>query len=529
LSVRALFETPTVAALARSIERLARGKQAAAAPPIIRAAREGSGALPLSFAQQRLWFLQQMEPNNPLYNMPWSTRLAGTLNVAALETALNGIVSRHEILRTVYRVEQDVPVQIVLPETHIALEMCDLSSLPATEREPEARRIAQEQSARPFDLASDLMFRPMLLKLDERDHVLFVNTHHIASDGWSMGIMQSDLAAFYEAALTDEAPQLPQLPIQYSDFAVWQRNWLRDEVLEHQLAYWRNRLSGAPPILNLSFVERTPGVQGARAGMERFPIPKKLAEQIALVSRQHAVTPFMTMLAAFQTLILHLAKQPDIVLGTDVAGRSSVETEALIGFFVNLIVLRTDLSGDPSFSDLLGRVREVTLNAYAHQELPFDKLVEELRPERVMSRNPLVQVLFVHENTPRSRRSLPGIESSGFPIDLPSKFDLAVFCRNSAAGIGGIWVYNPDLFDASVIARMAGQYQAVLEDITVNPHHRLSETLQFIAATEQQERITEHNEFLEASLQKLKNVRRQPVKVSQSRESLHSANNGNSK
>ncbi|MCU1259742.1 MAG: non-ribosomal peptide synthetase, partial [Bryobacterales bacterium] len=504
--LRVLFEAPTLRALAESIHQLERASHGSVPPSLLRANRDG--ALPLSFTQQRLWFLYQMEPESSLYNVPWAARMTGLVNAEALETALNAIVQRHEILRTTYGTENDLPVQIVRTAAHIPLERRDLSLLPAAGREQEARRILQEEYAKPFNLASDIVFRPMLLKLEERDHVIFVKTHHIANDGWSTGVMLSDLGVFYEAALAGVTPMLPELPIQYADFAVWQRNWLRGEVLERQVAYWKNQLDGAPPVLLLPTDRPRPAVQGFRGATERTQISKALADQIGLLSRQEGVTTFITMLAAFQCLILYYTKQPDVVLGTDFAGRTNVETEALIGFFVNLMVVRTDLSRDPSFSELLVRVREVILGAHAHQDVPFDKLVEELQPERSLSRNPLVQVLFVHLNTPGNSRPLPDIELSGFPLEGPSKFDLAVFCRGGETGIAGAWVYNPDLFTAATIARMAGHYQTILQNIIANPGVRLSEILQALEVNEQERRTTEHKEFQAASLQKLKGIRR---------------------
>jgi hypothetical protein len=494
---------------------LERGKYQLETPPMVRADR--SNPLPLSFAQQRLWFQYQLDPDSPLYNIPWATRMTGLLNPSALETALKGIVQRHDILRTTYAMEHDLPVQKVRPNAAVTMEIRDLTSLATPDREKEARRIVQEESAKPFDLTTDVLFRPMLLKLDEREHVLFVNTHHIACDGWSLGVMASDLAALYEAVLAGETLEegppstLGDLPIQYADFAVWQRNWLQGDVLERQLTYWKQRLAGAPPVLALPSDRPRTDEASLRGATERVPIEKSLAEQIGLLSRQQGVSSFMTMLAAFQSLILYYTKQPDVVLGTDLAGRTCVETEALIGFFVNLIVLRTDLSRDPTFSELLGRVREVTLGAYAHQDLPFDTLVKELQPERSMSHNPLVQVLFVHVNTPRSRRTLPGIELNGFQFELPSKFDLAVFCSENDQGLTGTWNYNADLFDRRTILRTAAQFETVLEQVTRNPDLRLSEIQQILETNEQLQQTEEYSALQETSAQKLKGIKRRPA------------------
>jgi hypothetical protein len=413
-----------------------RGQQGFVVPPIVPAPRHQR--LPLSFAQQRLWVLDQIEPNNPLYNIPRAIRLTGVLNVEALETALNGIVERHEILRTTYGSEKGQPFQVIAAEFRLPLPVIDLRNCPAAERETEARRLVQEQVTTPFDLAHDPMTRNLLLKMGDEDHVLVLVTHHIASDGWSTGILLGELADLYQAALLGKPCDLPQPPVQYADYAVWQRNWLQGEVLEKQLAYWKVQLEGAPPVLLLPTDRPRPPKPTFRGAIHRFHLPSSLAETIRALSRQQGGTVFMTMLAAFQALILHYTKQPDIVLGTDLANRTTVQTEALIGFFVNLLALRTDLSGDPTFEELLGRVREVALGAYAHQDVPFDKLVEELQPERSLSHNPLVQVLFVMQNTPRAASTMPELEMGPFPLEVPSKFDMAVFVSETEKGLLGI-------------------------------------------------------------------------------------------
>jgi hypothetical protein len=455
--------------------------------------------------------LDQIEPNNPLYNFPRAIRLTGALNVAALETALNGIVERHEILRTTYESDKGEPFQVIALEQKSTLPVIDLTGLPAAEREKEARRLAQEQASTPFDLAKDPMARNLLLKMGDGDHVLVLMTHHIASDGWSSGILLRELTVLYEAALSGKPAALPELPVQYADYAVWQRNWLQGEVMQQQVSYWRQQLTGAPPVLLLPTDRPRPEKPTFRGAIHHFLLPASLAGAIRTLSRQQGGTGFMTMLAAFQTLILHYTKQPDIVLGTDLANRTTLQTEALIGFFVNLIALRTNLSGNPTFVELLGRVREVALGAYAHQDVPFDKLVEELQPERSLSHNPLVQVLFVQENTPRATTPMPGLKIGSFPMDVPSKFDMVVFVFETDKGISGIWLYNPDLFDASTIARMAGLYQLVLEKATANPALRLGQLSELLAEEDQLHRASQHKDFQELSLQKLKSVKRKTI------------------
>ena len=509
LAVRTLFESPTVAALAQAVELKQRGQQGLLAPPIERVPR--NQLLPLSFAQQRLWVMDQIEPDNPLYNIPRPLRLTGVLNVAALETALNGIVARHEVLRTTYGSVKGQPYQIIIDQLQQPLKLVDLSGLPATEREREAHCLVQKEASTPFDLTNDPTIRYILFKLDEEDHILLVTTHHIADDGWSTGILLRELTELYEAALIGKPAQVPALPIQYADYAVWQRDWLQGEVLEQQVAYWRQRLDGAPPVLLIPADRSRMEKPTFRGAMHRFALPATLLESVRALSRQQGGTAFMTMLAGFQTLVLHYTGQPDIVLGTDLANRTTVQTESLIGFFVNLLALRTDLSGDPTFTELLGRVREVALGAYAHQDVPFDKLVEELQPERSLSHNPLVQVLFVQQNTPRSSKPMPGLTLSWFPMDVPSKFDMAVFVAETDKGVVGNWVYSTDLFDAATIARMAGQYQLVLEKATANPTRRLSELVGILAEDEQQHRATQHKEFQQLSAQKLKTAKRKTL------------------
>jgi len=390
---------------------------------------------------------------------------------------------------------------------HIALPVMDLTSIPADHREEEARRIVQNECDKPFDLAKDPPLRALLLKLDEREHILFLNSHHISSDGWSNGVFMRDLAVFYAAALERTPPALPDLVIQYADYAVWQRNWLRGEVLDRQLKYWRTRLQGAPPVLTIPTDKPRPPVRTYKGATHKSTLPNNLMEAVRAVSRQQGATRFMTMLAAFQCLLYYFTRQPDIVLGTDVANRNDVRTEALIGFFVNLLVLRTDLSGDPSMVELLGRVRETALGAYANEDAPFDRVVEELHPERSLGHSPLVQVLFVQMSQMHGRTELPGLEVSAFPLDLPSKFDLAVFISDTREGVSGSWMYNSDLFDAATIARMSSLYQVALDKVTAAAT-KLSEVVQVLAESERAGRMTENREFQEVSLKKLKMVRR---------------------
>ena len=510
MPLRTMFESPTIEGLAKAISALQRAETTGEAPPTVTPVPRDR-ELPLSFAQQRLWFLDQLEPGDALYNVPRTFRLVGKLHVNALEQALTGLVERHEILRTTYQVSGDHPVQVIATTAAVELPVFDLRGIPEKAREDEAKRIAQADAVTPFNLATGPALRCMLLRLGDEDHMLCLNTHHIASDGWSTGVLLNDLSELYAAALEKRPPKLSPLEIQYADYAAWQREWLQGEVLNTQLAYWRKTLDGAPPLLSLPTDRERPDVQRFRGATYETILSKALTEGIRSISKQQGVTSFMAMLAGFKGLLHFLTGQHDIVIGTDMANRTSVQTEALIGFFVNLLVLRTDLSGNPSFEELLDREREIAIGAYAHQDLPFDKLVEELRPERNLSHSPLVQVLFVQQNTPRSNASMPGLEIGHFPLDVASKFDMAVFMRENGSEVAGSWVYNPDLFDASTIARMAANFEMLLQAAVADPKARLSSLCDLLAAAEKQQRGSEHKKFQEAGLEKLKKVRRKAI------------------
>ncbi|RMF36691.1 MAG: non-ribosomal peptide synthetase, partial [Chloroflexi bacterium] len=356
--------------------------------------REGN-ALPLSFAQQRLWFLDQLAPNTPLYNIPDAIRLRGPLDVAVLERSLNEIVRRHESLRTTFRATDGKPVQVIAPTLKLPLPLVDLSGLPKAAREAEVQRLATEEAQRPFDLSRGPLLRVTLLRLGDEEHVALLTMHHIISDGWSMRVLVQELAALYDAFSHGRPSPLPDLPIQYADFALWQREWLQGEVLEEQLAYWKQQLSGSPPVLELPTDRPRPPVQSFRGAHRPFMLPRPLSQAIKALCRREGVTPFMLLLAAFQTLLHRYTGQDDISVGTPIANRNRAEIEGLIGYFANTLVLRTDLSGDPPFRELLKRVREVALGAYAHQDLPFEMLVDALQPERDLSHTPLFQVMFV--------------------------------------------------------------------------------------------------------------------------------------
>jgi hypothetical protein len=511
LPLRALFEAPTVAGLAERVGLLQREEQGLQTLPLQRVPRDQ--ALPLSFAQQRLWFLDQLEPNNPLYNVPYITRMQGPLNTAAMEAALSEIVHRHESLRTTFDTMNDEPVQVIAPELGVPLTLVDLKAIPEQDREDEARRLAMEEVKRPFNLHTGPLLRALLLRLGEFDHVLILNTHHIISDRWSLGVLSQELAALYEANIAGQSPPLPELAIQYADYAVWQRQFLSGPALQRQLDYWKDQLNGAPHVLELPTDRPRQALENFWGGIHQQPLSAELVKDLRGLSRRCSSTFFMTLLAAFQTLLARQSSQNDIVIGTDLANRTALETEKLIGFFVNLLPMRAKFYPDLSFQNLLLQVRHTSLGAFAHQDIPFDKLVEELRPERSLTHNPLVQVLFVMQNTPQTAREFGGLKLGPLGVSSTSRFDLVLFINDPGGSPYATWMYNPNLFDASTIATMAGLYQALLQAVTADPaitmtalDEHLRQALKIIQADEQKR-------FQEASVQKLKGIKRKPVQV----------------
>ncbi|HYR10725.1 MAG TPA: condensation domain-containing protein, partial [Longimicrobium sp.] len=403
----------------RRLLELRRAQQSGAAPaavPIAIPAR-GEGPAPLSFAQERLWFLDRMEPGNAFYNLPNAVRMRGALDVPALQRALGEIVRRHESLRTVFAEADGSPVQVIAPFGGFALPVENLSGLGEADREAAARRRVQEEAARPFDLSAGPLFRAALLRLGEEDHVLLLSMHHIVSDGWSLGVLLRELSALYSAYRKGRESPLPELGVQYADYAVWQRGQLAGEALDRQLAYWRERLSGAPELLELPTDHPRPAVQTYRGETVPVELSPELLGRLQALGRSEGATLYMTLLGAFQVLLSKYSGSTDIVVGSPIAGRTRKELEELIGFFVNTLVLRTDLSGDPSFREVLRRAREVTLGAYEHQEMPFEKLVAELQPERSLSHSPLFQVVFTLRDAGGAAWELPGVRTEVVELD----------------------------------------------------------------------------------------------------------------
>ncbi|MEG3918022.1 amino acid adenylation domain-containing protein [Microcoleus sp. T3_A4] len=427
--------------------------------------------IPLSFPQEQLWFLNQLDPNNVSYNELFALRFLGVLNIVRLEQSLNKIVDRHAALRTNFTTVNGQPVQVIAESLILTVPVIDLSNLHASDRETEVQQLATEQAQKPFDLVSEPLIQATVLKLTDIEYIFLLRTHHIVWDGWSLGVMWRELAAFYN----DLSQELPPLPAEYPDFAVWQRQYLTGEVLDSLQTYWKEQLLDAPPLLERP-TDRARGVtQTFRGKHYRFVIPKPLTEALLDLSRRQKVTIFMTLLTAFQTLLYRYTGQDDIVVGSPIANRDRAEFKDLIGYFVNTLVLRTCLAGNPSFEDLLSRVRKVTLGAYGHRELPFEKLVEILQPERSLSYTPLFQVMFMLLD------ELPEIQMEGLrvsPLAVETgmaRVDLVLSIEKTASGLIGEWEYNIDLFDDVTIAQMTDHFQTLLEAITANPKQKLSE------------------------------------------------------
>jgi amino acid adenylation domain-containing protein len=489
--LRGLFESPTVASLSERLEALRRTEQGLVAPPLLPVSREGE--MLLSFAQARLWFLEQLEPGSWAYNIPSAVHLTGSLDVAALKQSLNEIVLRHEALRTTFAMVSGEPIQVIAPALALSVPLVDMRDLPEAQQEASVKRLATESAQQPFDLAMGPLLRAKLLHLGEAEYVLLLTMHHIVSDGWSMGVLIRELAALYEAFSTGKPSPLPQLPIQYADFAHWQRQWLQGEVLAAQLSYWQQQLAGAQTVLELPTDRPRPAVQTFRGATEFLALAEPLSQKLKTLSQRSGVTLFMTLLAAFQTLLYRYTGQEDICIGSPIANRNRSETEELIGFFVNTLVLRTDMSENPSFQELLGRVREVTLGAYAHQDLPFEQLVEALQPERNLSHHPLFQVMFVLQNAPMSALELPSLTISSREMESSTaKFDLDLSMEDTEQGLRGSLEYNTDLFDAGTISRMLEHFQTLLEGIVAEPDQRLSD-LPLLTQPERQQLLLEWN------------------------------------
>ena len=431
-------------------------------------------ALPLSFGQRRLWFLNQLEPGSPFYNILSAIRLSGNLNVEALEQSLRQIIQRHEILRTTFTEVEGEPVQIIAPDLSFALSVIDLPRVPEAARETVARQIASEKTLEPFDLENGPLLRAHLLRLGQQDHLLLLVMHHIISDGWSVGVILREMASLYAAAINDKPSPLPDLPLQYADFAIWQQNWLQGEVFDSQLNYWQEKL-GQPPVLELPTDRPRPPVQTYLGATEYFTLTESLSESLKSLSKQEGATLFMTLLAAFNTLLYRYTGQEDIVVGTAVTNRNRTELQSLIGFFVNTLAIRTDLSGDPGFRPLMRQVKKTLAEAFANQDLPFERLVDELQLKRDISRSPLFQVMFTLETAEQNQIAVPGLELSQFIVASETTiFDLLFQMADHGPNISGALHYNTDLFNRDTIERMLKNFERLLEALAASPDQKIS-------------------------------------------------------
>ena len=462
LAPRQFFEARTVAGLVECIGAARRSGRGPQAIPIARAPQ-----LPLSFAQERLWFIEQLEPGTPVHNIPAAFRLSGPLNVALLERSLNDVVRRHEVLRSSFGAVGGQPVQVLAPAATVRLAVVDLRGEPDPPRRVEA--LITREIQRPFQLSQGPLLRAVLLRPGDSEYVLVLVTHHLVFDGLSTNILLRELSALYEAHAAGRAPQLATLPIQYADYARWQREWLRDDVLEEQMAYWRRKLAGLER-LQLPTDRPRPRAQTVRTARHFVALSQGLTGDLKRLSVRHGVTLFMTLLAAYQALLHRHTGQSDIAIGSPSAGRDRRELEDLIGFFFNMLVLRTDLSGHPTFAELLLRAREVCLEAYAHQDVPFEKLVEGLRPERDLSYNPFFQVTFALQHAAGGRFKLADVTATELPLDpRTARYELHLYLREEDGGLWGYIDYNTDLFDAPTIARLTEHFQLLLERVVVKP------------------------------------------------------------
>jgi len=507
LPLRALFDAPTATEFARKVDTARKENRGLAAPPITRAPSDSKKLL--SFAQQRLWIMNEMAPDSWANNFPIAVRIDGLFHTEAFERAVTEIVRRHEVLRTTF-VGQE-PLQLISDAAPLRLSVVDLSDLTDAEKEVESQCLAIEESRRVFDLKKGPLLNVKQLRWSDRTSVVLFTMHHIISDAWSISVFTSELTEIYHAYVKQQPSPFPELPIQYADFAHWQRQWLRGEVLDTHLSYWKQQLAGPPPALKLPYDRERPEALSSNGLNHPFRLSPEISKAIEELSRTERATLFMTLLGAFVVLLHKTTGQNDIVVGTDVANRNWNETESLIGFFVNLLVLRTEVTGRMTFRDVVARTREVALEAYAHQELPFDLLTRELRLERGLSNAPLFDVLFVFQNAPVKEADLPDARLSMFPVDYEtSRFDLALFLEETPNGVGGRWTFRTDLFGPATIARLSARYEKLLGMVVARPDVRLDE-LELLEPVDESGRIM----MQEKSLSKFRGVRPKAITLSQ--------------
>lgn len=500
LPLRSIFESSTIAELVEHI-KAARDDSNILSTQVSPVSRDG--ALPLSFAQERMWFLNQLEPDNPFYNVPIALKIKGPLNINVLEQSLDELIKRHEALRTTFVNVEGKSMQVIAPAFSVPLQIKDLQDLSKEEQLQEAQRLATDEARHLFNLERDHLLRVTLIKLGKEktdngksckdEHVLLLTMHHIISDGWSLGVFIHELAAFYKSFLNKSSAGLPDLPIQYVDFASWQRKWLTGDVLERQLDYWKKHLADFPKELRLPSDRIRPAVQTFKGSSETFEVDQETTIKLKNLSKRNGATLFMTLLSAFSTLLFRYSSQENIIVGTPIANRNRSEIESLIGFFVNTLALRIDLSGNPTFKELIDQVRQLSLDAYAHQDLPFEKLVDELHPERDLSRNPLFQVMFALQNAPMGELRLTDLSMSVFETKrVSAQFDIVLDMWEADGKLVGVMEYSTDMFDATTIIRMIGHFKTLLAGIVESPEQRLSE-LPLLDKDEQFQLLVEWN------------------------------------
>jgi len=466
---------------------------------------------PPSFAQQRLWFLDQLKQGRALYNISQAFRLKGRPGVALLQQTLTAIVARHESLRTSFAILDGQPVQIIDTDASASLTVVDLSGLDEAVCEAEVQRLVAEENARPFDLSVSPLLRAMLLRISAAEHVLVLTMHHIIADAWSLEVLTRELVQLYDSFSRGESPTLPPLIIQYADYAVWQREQFQGAMLEQQLEYWNQQLTGARP-LNLPKDRPRPTTPGFRGADESLTLPADLLNQLQELNRLDGVTMFMMVLAAFYVLLYKRTGQDDIVVSSLSAGRNRPETEPLVGCFVNTLALRARLNGNPSFRELLDQVRLTTLSAYAHQDIPFERVIAELSPTRSLSNSPFVQIMIGLQNFQQSTAELKGLELSPIHVADPvARCDLYLSLVEAEQTLSASIAYDVELFNAVTIARMLRQLEAILRRITTNPDVSLHALIAMLDEEDRQQRINKEKEFQDASRQRLKLARRKAV------------------
>src|SRR5215213_2623175 len=475
LPLRELFDYPTVRELAQRLEAARKG-ESAGEPPLLKIDR--AEAAPLSFAQQRLWFLDQLDPGNPAYNIPFVLRFSGVLNIAALQTSINELVHRHETLRTSFSLTDGEAVQVVAPFSPVTITVIDLSALPSESAGEEVRALRDAELRHGFNLTEGPLWRMKLLRLSDHENLLLLTMHHIISDAWSMGVLVREVAAFYNAHLNRESAVLPELELQYADYAVWQRQYLRGEVLEKQLSYWTGQLAGGPSVFQLPSDRPRPSLQSYRGAIVPFSCSDELSDALRMLARREGASLYMVLLAAFAVLLQRFSGEERMVIGTPIANRKRVETEGLIGFFVNSLAMKVDMSGNPSFKELVRRVRELVLGAYEHQDVPFERIVQELTPQRDLSRAPIFQVMFAWQNAPAGTLEMEGLKITSEEVHAGiAKYDLGLTMweRDGDGLIEGILDYVTDMYDEERIRRMSKHLTAFLETAIAAPEERLSD------------------------------------------------------